>query len=113
MNEESKKAPGLEGATPAQPEAPKKKMLRFREIRVTLPEEVVELLNAIKKPELTLATVISEIIYKEVKAYVAAQKIIEKESQEPVRPAIEMPPEKKIVTVPANATVNPDKVVRI
>ena len=62
---------------------PKNKMPRYREFSVPLPEDVVNFMNAVKKdPNMSLVNVIQQIVYKEMNAYITAQAIIEKESQE-------------------------------
>lgn len=86
----------------------KKAIKRYRAITVTMPEEVVALLEVIKKPSMSVPEVVAEIVYKEVRAYVAAQKIIEEESKDPNKI-----PEAKIVKsgspiIPVETIVKPD-----
>ena len=81
----------------------KKAIKRYRTVPVTLPEEVATLMEAIKKPGLGLSEVIAEIVYKEVRAYVAAQKIIEEESKDPSKipePKLAKKEESSVISVP-------------
>ena len=84
----------------------KKAIKRFRAITVTMPEDVVTLLEAIKKPSMSVSEVVAEIVYKEVRAYVAAQKIIEEESKDPNKI-----PEAKLVKAEGSPVISVPKIV--
>ena len=85
---------------------PQKKIPRSREIIVSMPEDVVTLLEAIKKPNMPLSVVIAEIVYKEVRAYVAAQKLIEEESKDPSKI-----PEPKLAKKEGSPVISVPKIV--
>ena len=70
--------------------------INYRAIEILLPESIIALLEAIKRPDLTLVAAVQEIIYKECYAFLNAQKAKDvAEAAKPVEGVIVKPEEKK------------------